>query len=367
MKLLCLFSDVFSTFGGIQTFNKCFLKVISDIAKKKDIDVVVLSLNDDYLPEIANRYVESERIYFHGCKKSKLFFLRSFINNVKEADKVILGHLNFLPLALFRDTKPTVEKILTIHGIEAWKKLNFFLSYALSNISKIISVSQYTASRFQVMNNLLQGKFQIIPLTIDPFFASDIKLFSRKELSLPEGKIILTVSRLDKRERYKNIDLVIKSLPNILKTVPDVGYVVIGEGSDKGRLQMVAKQHNVEDKVIFLGSLDEELLPSYYNSCDIFLLPSTKEGFGVVFLEAMSFGKPCIGVNSGAISEVISHGKTGFLVEPNNPTELAKIVVKILSNQMLLSTIGQAGKEKFDTEFSYENFRYKLQTLLNGR
>ena len=95
---------------------------------------------------------------------------------------------------------------------------------------------------------------------------------------------MLAVTRLVSTEDYKRIDLVIKAMPAILRHVPDAFCVVVGHGGDRSRLERLAQETNVADRVIFTGFVADELLPSYYDACDLFVLPSLREGFGIVFL-----------------------------------------------------------------------------------
>ena len=213
-------------------------------------------------------------------------------------------------------------------------------------------------------NNTNEKSFSVFPNTLDPFYP--IKSQNHEKVVLPKGKIILSVTRLDPRERYKNIDLVIKVFPEVLKSVPDAYYVIVGEGADRLRLELLAKELGVRDNVIFAGFVPDDLLPLYYEASDIFVLPSTGEGFGIVFLEAMYYGKPCIGASAGGIPEVIEDDKTGLLVNPDNVLELSNAVIKLFTNKELSKSMGEAGRKRFEKEFSFEAFKERLEKVIMG-
>ena len=110
--------------------------------------------------------------------------------------------------------------------------------------------------------------------------------------------------------------------------------------------------------------MPDELLPSYYNNSDVFVLPSLKEGFGIVFLEAMYYAKPCVGVRAGGIPEVVEDGKTGYLALPNNPQALADSITRLMSDNDLRDRMGQAAKERLDHEFSSAAFKRRLESAI---
>jgi phosphatidylinositol alpha-1,6-mannosyltransferase len=116
--------------------------------------------------------------------------------------------------------------------------------------------------------------------------------------------------------------------------------------------------------VVFTGFVADELLPSYYDACDLFVLPSLKEGFGIVFLEAMYHAKACVGAIAGGIPEVVEDGETGLLAEPDSVDSFAQCVVRLLGNGAEKDAMGRRGKERLEREFSYEKFRARLQRVL---
>ena len=102
----------------------------------------------------------------------------------------------------------------------------------------------------------------------------------------------MTVSRLASSEQYKGHDRVIRTLPRLLSQHPETIYLIVGDGDDRPRLESLAVECGVAEKVQFAGLVPPEELPDYFRLADVFVMPSTGEGFGIVFLEAMAYRRP---------------------------------------------------------------------------
>ena len=122
-------------------------------------------------------------------------------------------------------------------------------------------------------------------------------------------------------------------MPGIRRGHPEVRYVIVGAGDDLARLQACAVSHGQEDAVIFAGFIPDHELADYYRLCDAFVMPSTGEGFGIVYLEALASGRPCIVGNQDASPEAIGNGRLGFVVNPRSPHEIVAAVTQLLSRQ----------------------------------
>jgi phosphatidylinositol alpha-1,6-mannosyltransferase len=138
---------------------------------------------------------------------------------------------------------------------------------------------------------------------------------ARARWELGPTKAILSVSRLDSREAYKGQDRVIKALPALRDQGLRPVYLIAGEGDDLPRLQGLAAAEGVEDQVRFLGRIADADLPDLYRAADLFALPSTGEGFGIVYLEAMACGTPALGLNAGGAPDALCDGELGAMIE----------------------------------------------------
>jgi len=364
-KIVALVTSAFGGIGGIETFNRALIGALDQLAPQHNWTVRVLSLLDrEELPG-ADRYLHSGSTAGRGFAGNRARFAFAATRAGNSADAVIIGHANLAPLALLM-TSPF--KCLIVHGIEVWKKLPQLKSVGISRVDRILSVSAFTQREMMRHNCLTADRFRIFPNTLDPQAASRQPKANRTSLGLPQGQMLLSVTRLASSERYKNIRSVIESLPFVLAKMPDTFYVVIGDGAERKTFEELVSRMGLADKVFFPGAISNELLPAYYENCDIFVLPSIKEGFGIVFLEAMSHGKPCIGARAGGVPEVIRDGITGVLVDPSRLTaEVPEAILRLLTEPMLCETLGANGRGAMERNFSFARFSARLEEILCNR
>jgi phosphatidyl-myo-inositol dimannoside synthase len=325
----------------------------------------VLVLNDHGGNNVDTRYFDPKITQYRSFDRHKVRFAAATFHEALKASVVILGHVNYTPLAVaLRLLRPNLKMLLNVYGVDVWKKLPKFQLLGVRRMDHIFSISTATRDQMIFHNKLTGKRYHILPCTLDPYYGRDAVPISRKELSLSSGKMILSVARLDLPERQKGIDTVIMSMPAVIKEVTDAFYVVVGEGPDRQRLERIAKEVGVHEKVIFAGRVSDNSLPAYYKASDVFVLPSLKEGFGIVLLEAMFYAKPCIGPRAGGIPEVIEDGKTGFLAARNDNQALADHIIRLLNNVAIRRAMGEAGKDRLNREFSFGLFRERLEKVL---
>ncbi len=193
----------------------------------------------------------------------------------------------------------------------------------------------------------------------------------RRKYHLPaQKKVLLSVSRLVRR---KGFDQVIRAMPAILKAFPDAVYVIGGKGPDEPRLQRIVGdlKPNERQAIQFIGFVEERDLPALYNLADIFLMPSRflkpegdVEGFGMVFLEAGACGCPVIGGRSGGIPEAVLDQKTGFLVDPGDPQDLARKVVTLLADAGKRELMGVRARRRALERFNWQRITQDFEQAL---
>lgn len=191
----------------------------------------------------------------------------------------------------------------------------------------------------------------------------------RQKHGISESDLALvTVGRLVER---KGQDKVIAALPAVSRQVPEVKYVIVGDGPDRKRLAGLADKLGLRGKVIFAGAVPDPDLVKYYNLGDVFMMPSREipkigdiEGFGIVYLEAAACGKPVVAGRTGGAVEAIVDGETGFLVDSENAEELVGKTIKLLKDPDWRARMGQAGRERAVRDFSWERSAKVLEELL---
>jgi phosphatidylinositol alpha-1,6-mannosyltransferase len=164
-------------------------------------------------------------------------------------------------------------------------------------------------------------------------------------------------------ERYKGHDLLITIWPRVAAEVPGARLMVVGDGDDRARLE--ARAAPLEGRVSFIGRVSDEALTALYQQCAFFVMPSRDEGFGLVFLEAMRAGKACIG-SVGAAAEIIEDGVTGLVVDPGDPEQLLKAILRLFREPDARGRMGQAGAARVTAQFTEAHFKRRLLGLLQG-
>ena len=149
----------------------------------------------------------------------------------------------------------------------------------------------------------------------------------------------------------------------MLAVHPDAELCVVGDGTDRARLESRAEAAGLGASITFLGRVDDDTLARLYRQSRFFVMPSRDEGFGLVFLEAMRAGKACIG-GRGAAAEIIVHGSTGLIVDPSDAGEIARAVTSLFDDPDACRRLGHAGQLRFQTMFTDAQFRSRLLDAL---
>ncbi|MEO6120483.1 MAG: glycosyltransferase family 4 protein, partial [Terriglobales bacterium] len=330
--------------------------------------VTVLALHD-HKDEQFRATTGLEWVEHSGFGGSKWGFSLASLRAARSAEVIVMAHVHFAPLAhLIRWVAPQASVCFAAHGIEVWKHLTPLTISALRHADQIWPVSDYTRRRMLAENpGLTSGpRFSILPNTLGPNYPGAGQTQGRGALGLPPGKILLCVSRMSTLEPYKNVEMIVRAMPEVLRAQPQTTLVVVGPGDDRPRLEAVVAELGVGKRVIFAGRVADEVLQSYFAACDLFVLPSTGEGFGIVYLEAMYHGKACIGAQAGGVPEVIEDGVTGGLIDPEVPAQLSATIVRLLQDDATRAAMGSAGKKRLEEKFSLDSFRARLKALLSG-
>lgn len=257
------------------------------------------------------------------------------------------------------------EEIMMLQRNRFKKKV---ISHLLINANKVIVISEFMERKL-IELGVKEEDITIIPMCVDTniFMPRDCEGL-RQKLNLKDKRVILTASRLVER---KGQDVVIKSLPKVIKEVPNIAYVIVGSGPTEDKLKTLVKDLALEKYVIFIRWLTQIRLVDYYNLCDIFVMPNRKledtaeiEGFGVVFLEANACGKPVIGGRSGGVEEAIIDGQTGILIDrPTDPDEVSKAILRLLLDRELSCRMGEIGRKRAQDFFNWNVMAGKLEKL----
>jgi phosphatidylinositol alpha-1,6-mannosyltransferase len=329
---MMLLTDAYGGFGGIARFNQNFLQALDACPLVERVNVVPRLINtvavDERLPECV--------VYDRQAAKGKVAFLKSVWKDRWWGDRVnlvICGHIHLLSVAWTFARTHNVRLALIIHGIEAWRPTSHKLANQLaSTADSVISVSRLSATRFASWSGFSADRVFILPNCVDTDRfrpqARDPLLIKRYDVA--SGPVIMTTGRLEAAERSKGIDEVLTAMPLLLKRFPTLKYIVVGEGSDRARLEGFAQRMGISKHVIFAGRVPESQIVAHYNLADAYVMPSTGEGFGIVLIEAAACGVPVIGSLADGSQEALLDGRLGELVDPRDCDALVRTVTKVL-------------------------------------
>ena len=326
----------FSLTGGIEKFNRAFLKALSELEKEEIITAHSLSAYDTIGD---TNYFEAKN---YKCYKSnRVHFAFAAWKAASKYDVIFLGHINLALVGWsIKKLFPSKQIILIAHGIEVWKKLNRFKNYLIHNADKILSVSSFTKNKIVNIHKINPDKITVFPNTIDPFFVFP-QVFKKPEYLLkryniqPNDPVILTLARLSYSEKFKGYEKVINTM-NVLK--PDFSnlkYILAGnfDVPEKRRLEKLIEIKGIENDILLTGFIKAEEVTDHYLLADVFVLPSRKEGFGIVFIEAMACGLSVIAGNKDGSVDALKNGELGLLVNPEEETEILNALKKCLDER----------------------------------
>jgi phosphatidylinositol alpha-1,6-mannosyltransferase len=298
-----------------------------------------------------------------------IFRLRQEVKN-KQIDHVIVGHI--LPLGtaayiIFRLMKIPYSVIL--HGMDltlslkAGRRKEWLAKKILKNASRIICASSFTAGLAkEVVGEKMADKIKVVNPGVDSQLTINnyqLTINLKKKYNLENKIVLFSIGRLVKR---KGFDKVIEAMPEILKEVPSLVYVIAGIGPDEEYLKdapfIKGGVGGFKDSVIFLGKISDEEKWAWLDICDIFTMPSRQigddfEGFGIVYLEASLAGKPIVAGRSGGVEDAVLDNKTGLLVNPESTEEIANAIIKLSKDEDLRKKLGEAGKKRAEEEFDW--------------
>lgn len=265
--------------------------------------------------------------------------------------------------------------LIYFHGIDLWihqrKKIGrWLMKLNLENADKLIANSNFIKNE---IFNLGIPKEKIVVIYPGINVEKFKNLNNKKSGDLINKKIILSLGRLIKLKGY---DLVLKALPEVIRVVPNLVYLIIGEGKEEKELRELVKKLDLEKYVNFIEAIKgpEETRASYYALADVFVGPSREiiykdykhvESFGLVYLEAAAAEKPVIATRIGGIKEAVLDGQTGLLVPPENPQALAQALIKLLTDEELAKRLGRQGRKRVEKEFRWEQQIEKILKLLD--
>lgn len=340
--VLALVTDAFGGRGGIAQYNCDFLSALAAL----EYSVVAIPR---HAPDRAD---PPSGVRQYKSRVGRIWYSLTVIANAwRSKPKIVFcGHLNMAPLGWLAAKLARAKLVLQTHGIEAWSRPSRIVRWSCEQASAVLCVSRYTRARLLDWAAIPPERAMVLPNTVADCFTPGNGAALRHEWGLESKKVLLSVGRMSASECYKGQDRVIAALPELIAAGHDIEYVIAGEGDDRIRLELLTVEFGVIDRVRFVGALPRETLIEAYRMADLFVMPSTGEGFGIAFLEAMACGTPALGLDAAGARDALCDGELGQMaVEQGFTAALASMISTAgPESQMLSGAVRERfGRERF--------------------
>jgi phosphatidylinositol alpha-1,6-mannosyltransferase len=363
MKVLVL-APPMGAAGGVQSYTQTLVRTLEGILGAKNVHLLAVH-------QEPRRGSDGELSFSSGVKAR--FLAASLLKAIVwRPQLVICAHVGVSPAARIIQRITGTPYWIILHGIEVWGEVGSAKLRALRGAQRLVAVSKFTFGVASSRHGLSISNVSILPPSFKTENERSAAAPTKSEFE-SGAAIVLTVARLSASERYKGHDVMLDAWPAVLARVPNAIYCIVGDGDDRARLESRARELKVTDSVRFAGSAFSADLRDWYHRCRVFAMPAQTnldlspprgEGFGIVFLEAMAYGKPVIGPREGAPSEFIHSGEHGLLVNPVDPVEVAKALIELLQDEDRAESMGRAARAWAFEEYGEEKFRERLAGIL---
>ena len=297
--------------------------------------------------------------------------LRDTAASARDLAPIVCTHVGLAPVARLLSLRLGRPYRVVLHGVEVWRPLRARDRWGLRGVSGFWTNSTYT-HRYFLRHN---PAFAQVPVQVTPWGTNPGEALPKADrTSERSGFRLLCVSRLSTGDSfgvyrgvgdlYKGFAVLLDALQVLKTRCPQVTLGIVGDGNARADIETYAAKRGVADRVTFYGGLSEEALARQYAQADAFVMPSEREGFGIVFTEAMARGLPCVGVTAGAVPEVIENGVSGMLVPPGDAVALADALCILAENPRLRARLGEAGQRRFEKEFTQAACLRRLHAAL---
>lgn len=344
--------DPYNGFAGIAQYNRDLIDALCDLPSVDAVlslarhaapaDPIPAKLREIHLPGWASRFV-----------------LRAILEGIRfHPDLIICGHVNLLPLACLLKRALKRPLILEAYGIEIWEKPRRIGS-AIKDADAIVAISRFTRSQVLKWADIPPEKVRVIAnaIHLESYKHGEKPVHLIERYGLQDRRVLLTLGRIEP-ERYKGHDQIIDLLPILIRDVPDLKLLIVGDGQDRARLEGRVMEMGLSDRVVFAGRIPEHEKLDHYNVADAFVMASTKEGFGFVFLEAAACGLPVLGGSIDGSRDALLDGKLGILVDPRNQDELVAGLRRLLAQEKSVSPEL--------VRFDFPRFRLQIDELIQS-
>ena len=343
--MLGLFPAFTPNGGGIQVSGKIAWSGIVAQAARRNTQSTLFLYGGDVIESISG-----ERIV---TAHSKSEAIRTALRIRCSIQDVLVWHLSFLQLLPFMRSG-RARAVLFLHGIEAWKPLGWLPRALLRRVDLFLSNSDYTWERFLVNN----PTYRAAPhRTVHLGIGTPLGVTPEPPLSPPAA---LMIGRLARGENYKGHREMIAVWPAVRQQVPTAELWIVGDGDLRPELETLVSALGMQCGIWFFGRVSDEEKEQLLQRCRVMVLPSRGEGFGLVYLEAMRVGRPCLVSTLDAGSEVVNPPEAGLSVNPDDPLALADAICQLLTLGSEWRRWSKQARCRYERYFTAAHFQRRL-------
>lgn len=356
MRVLALVTDAFGGLGGIAQYNRDLLSALSACERITSL-VVIPRLGEAEARELPQKVLQLAPI------SSRLRFSIKALNVASRCgpfDVIFCGHLHLAPLAAVISRMLRKPMWIQVHGVDAWQAPSRLRRTSLEQTELVTAVSRYTRRRILQWAHIAPDRIRVLPNTMRfPVRPRDPSAMLEERYPFAEKPYLITVGRISKADTYKGHRRVLAILGDLRRRHPELQYVIVGEGNDRPDLEALAVRAGVANAVHFLGHVATDEVRALLAAASAFVMPSTKEGFGIVFLEAAAYGLPVIAGNKDGSVDALCDGALGMLIDPDDPAALLEAVSAAVSGR------SPPPDPEALARFQFSNFKAHVDALLN--
>lgn len=353
--------------GGLLQFNRCVARALASAPGISKLGIWAQVDSPKVIPSI----VRMVRVHAHpgldveirafGRERSRLVIAAqlSFLRHAY--DRVMYTLVNHaLMTKLWKHPPYSMWEI----GGEVFVTLPGFKQSALLRANPLLSISLNTTLTASQANPGLPRARVVYPCVEPPLYTTESSadpVIAEPYVPAKRACSVLIVGNMHAGMLYKGHHQLVLAWPEVVRACPKAELWIAGDGDGRGEIVQLAASlpPEVSKRILFLGRISSEALEERYRRCRLFAMPSSQEGFGLVFVEAARHGVPCIGGRNDGVKEIVLDGQTGLLVE-QEPHDIALACIRLLTDDRLATRLGEAGRRRYQSCFGFSDFRDRL-------
>lgn len=365
-RVLAFVPDAFGGRGGIALYNRMLLRAICNNPQVGEVIALPRLVNYDLEPMPANLRYETSSA---GSKLRYVTATLALCRRVRRADLVICGHLHLLPFARFLAWWFSCPMLPVVYGYEAWRPTRHRIAnWMCGRLSAFISIRKYTTECLKSWAGIPHAKAYYLPNSIE---LADYGVAPRRpdlvaKYGLASRTVVMTAGRMEtvEWERNKGFDEMLETLPELARDVPDVAYLIMGDGDGRAHLEEKARALGMADRVVFTGYVPEQEKADHYRLADVIAMPGSNPRFDrypfrFAFLEPLACGVPVVGSRLEDPSEINDPDARALLiqVDPNDRADIKRGVLAALARR-------RQSVSPILEKFGYEAFEARMFSIL---